>query len=102
MKWQGRRTSNNIEDRRGASPKGAIGGGIGGGILVLIIVLLVTYCGGGDLTQVLNNDQVLNPATVTTYQETLQEKELSQFVSVVLAETEDVWTEVFNSNGMTY
>lgn len=103
MKWQGRRTSTNVEDRRGFPVKGAaIGGGVGGGILILVITLIFTYCGGGDLSQIPINTQLDNQAVVTTYQETQQEKELAQFVSVVLAETEDVWTEIFSANNQTY
>ena len=49
MKWQGRRTSTNVEDRRGKAVKGAIGGGVGGGLLILVIMLILNFCGGGDL-----------------------------------------------------
>ena len=103
MKWQGRRQSTNIEDRRGINVKGAaIGGGVGGGILILVITLILTYCGGGDLSQIPIDTQLTSSAVTTAYQETQQEKELAQFVSVVLAETEDVWTEIFSANDMTY
>ncbi len=102
MKWQGRRTSTNVEDRRGKTVKGAIGGGVGGGILLIVIILLLNFCGGGDLSQTLNNTQLGSQAVTTTYQETEQEKELAQFVSVVLAETEDVWKELFAKDGMEY
>jgi len=102
MKWQGRRTSTNVEDRRGRVVKGAVGGGVGGGILVLVIMLILNFCGGGDLSQIPIDTQLANSAVTTTYQETQQEKELAQFVSVVLAETEDVWTELFSTNNQTY
>ena len=102
MKWQGRRTSTNVEDRRGRTTKGIIGGGVGGGILVLVIMLILNFCGGGDLSQIPIDTQLANSAVTTTYQETQQEKELAQFVSVVLAETEDVWTELFSANNLTY
>src|SRR5665647_1925802 len=103
MKWQGRRTSTNVEDRRSFPVRGAaIGGGVGGGILILVITLVLTYCGGGDLSQIPTNTPLDNQAVATTYQETQQEKELAQFVSVVLAETEDVWTELFSTNNQTY
>jgi uncharacterized protein len=98
MKWQGRRTSTNVEDRRGRVVKGAVGGGVGGGILIIVIMLILNFCGGGDL----NNIQLDSQAVATTYQETQQEKELAQFVSVVLAETEDVWTELFSANNLAY
>ena len=103
MKWQGRRESTNVEDRRGFPVKGAaIGGGIGGGILILVITLILNFCSGGDLSQTLNTLQPDNQAVVTTYQETQDEMDLAQFVSVVLAETEDVWTEIFSGNNQTY
>ena len=98
MKWQGRRTSINVEDRRGLPTKGIVGGGVGGGILIAVIILILNFCGGVDL----NNSQLDNQAVATTYQETEQEKELAQFVSIVLAETEDVWTELFSANNLTY
>jgi uncharacterized protein len=100
MKWQGR-TSTNVEDRRGSAIKGIIGCGLGGGFLVIAILLLVTFCCEGDLSQVLNNSQFFNSAVNATYLETQQEKGMSQFVSVVLAETEDDRTEIFNTNNIT-
>jgi predicted metalloprotease len=103
MKWQGRRTSTNVEDRRGFPVKGAIGGGLGGvGILITVIVLILNFCSGGDLSQTINTIQPDSQAAATTYQETQQDKELAQFISVVLAETEDVWTEIFSGNNQTY
>ena len=102
MKWQGRRTSTNVEDRRGRVVKGAVGGGVGGGILILVIMLILNFCGGGDLSQIPIDTQLTSSAVTTAYQETQQEKELAQFVSVVLAETEDVWTELFSANNQTY
>src|SRR5665811_311683 len=103
MKWQGRRQSTNVEDRRGINVKGAaIGGGVGGGILIAVVMLILNFCGGGDMSQIPIDTQLANEAVTTTYQETQQEKELAQFVSVVLAETEDVWTELFSTNNQTY
>lgn len=97
MRWQGRRQSSNVEDRRGLSPKGMIGGGIGGIVIVLIVLLL-----GGDPTSLLQNIQTTNQTTNSNYTETTEEKELSQFVSVVLAETEDVWHKIFSDIGRQY
>jgi len=102
MKWQGRRESTSVEDRRGRVVRGAVGGGVGGGILIAVIMLILNFCGGGDLSQIPIDTQLDNQAVATTYQETVQEKELAQFVSVVLAETEDVWTELFSTNNQTY
>lgn len=90
MRWQGRRQSSNVEDRRGLSPKGMVGGGIGGIVIILIVLLL-----GGDPTSLLQNIQTTDQTTNSNYTETAEEKELAQFVSVVLAETEDVWHNIF-------
>jgi len=97
MLWKGRRESSNVEDRRGRAPKVMLGGGIGTVILVLAIYFL-----GGDPTQILNNSQLTDSQTTTSYQGTAEENELAQFVSVVLAETEDVWTELFRKEGAVY
>lgn len=101
MKWKGRRQSVNIEDRRGmgAGGKTVIGGGIGG----LILVLLFTLIGGnpGDLTSntppppnISNSNEPMN--------QTAQEAELADFVSVVLADTEEIWSKEFEKRGLTY
>lgn len=97
MQWKGRRESTNVEDRRGMGGKTLVGGGIGG----IIIMLLVTLLGGngGDL---LNNITGSGTDTTSTYAPTQQEQEMRDFVSVVLADTEDVWAEVFKEKGLTY
>ena len=97
MKYKGRRASGNVEDRRGMGGKTLIGGGLGG----IVIVLLVTLLGGdpGELLDGLTNS---NDSSNSPYVETEQEKELTEFVSVVLADTEDVWSELFQQQGMTY
>lgn len=99
MKWKGRRESTNVEDRRGMSPKGKgmVGGGIGTIALVLVVLLL-----GGDPTDLLQNVQIDNQQQSTNQIETESEKELAQFVSVVLAETETVWQQIFQERGSTY
>jgi predicted metalloprotease len=99
MKWIGRSGSANVEDRRG------MGGGtklIGGGIGGVIIVIVMTLLGGGNVGDVLNNLTNSGSDTTVPYEQTAQEKELSQFVSVVLKDTEDVWTEIFKQKGLTY
>jgi len=97
MLWKGRRESSNVEDRRGRAPKIMLGGGSGTVILVLAIYFL-----GGDPTQILNNSQLTDSPTTSSYQGTAEENELAQFVSVVLAETEDVWTDLFRKEGADY
>lgn len=95
MEWKGRRGSKNVEDRRGMGGKTLIGGGIGGIVMLLIVMFL-----GGEPGDILNN-LTASPSN-TEYVETEQDKELAEFVSVVLADTEDVWTEVFEKEGLVY
>jgi len=88
MRWQGRRESENIDDRRRVSPAGmAVGGGVG----TLLIVLLVTLL-GGDPSQVVNQIGAQQPSASREF--TPEEEERKQFVGVVLADTEDVWNRV--------
>ena len=90
MKWQGRRESRNIEDRRGRSRVGTAGG-IGG--VGLVAVLVVGYFLGIDVTPLLQDQgggQVM-PSTEMT----AEDKAAGQFVSVTLADTEEVWAHVF-------
>lgn len=97
MRWQGRRGSSNVEDKRGLSSKGVIGGGIGGIVIILIVMLL-----GGDPNSLLQNIQVDQQTSSSNYSETAEEKQLVQFVSVVLAETEDTWHKIFSDLGENY
>ncbi|MEK5239308.1 neutral zinc metallopeptidase [Paenibacillus sp. FSL L8-0470] len=100
MKWQGRRGSSNVEDRRGRGGGGGkvIGGGIGGIILVVIVTLL----SGGNAGDILGNLTSSGTNSSAPYEQTAEEQELSEFVSVVLADTEEVWGEIFKQQGMTY
>ena len=99
MRWKGRKESSNVEDRRGMSfkGKGMVGGGIGTIAIVLVVLLL-----GGDPTSILQNVQSDDQTTNTNYTETAEDKELAQFVGVVLAETESVWHAIFKEAGSTY
>jgi predicted metalloprotease len=96
MKWQGRRGSDNIEDRRGMSAgTKVVGGGIGTVVIILLIYLL-----GGDpsaIIQETDTGRSTPPAEVTA-----EESEMAQFVSVVLADTEEVWGKIFSESGGTY
>lgn len=101
MRYKGRRQSSNVEDRRGMSSgrKVGIGGGIGAIVIALIVMLL-----GGDPSEVLNvmQNQQSYTETPSDYQPTAHEQELTEFVSVVLADTEDVWHKLFDDSGLTY
>jgi predicted metalloprotease len=99
MLWKGRKQSDRIEDRRGQTGRRvAVGGGLGALVLTVIILLL-----GGNPDKVIQNLQ--SPALSNQQQVralTEEEKELGEFVGVILADTEDVWNEVFRRQGMDY
>jgi uncharacterized protein len=97
MRWKGRRQSTNVEDRRRISPKGMVGGGIGSIVIIIVVLLL-----GGDPTSLLQDIQINNQETSSNYTESAEDRELAQFVSVVLAETEDVWHNIFSEEGANY
>lgn len=97
MLWRGRRESTNVEDRRRISPAGIVGGGIGTIVIALVILLL-----GGDPSSLLQNVETGQNTTSSEYTETAEENELVQFVSVVLAETENVWHEIFQEKNAAY
>jgi hypothetical protein len=101
MRYKGRRQSSNVEDRRGMSTGRKVG--VGGGIVTVIIALVVMLL-GGDPSQVLQmlETQQATTETVSDYQPTAHEQELAEFVSVTLADTEDVWHKLFENSGLTY
>jgi predicted metalloprotease len=89
MRWIGGRSSNNVEDRRGRSGGGiAIGGGVG----TLVIVLLISLFTGKNPLELLNSESERQ----TPYEASPNEEQNAKFVSVVLAETEDVWKKIFD------
>jgi len=96
VKWRGLPGSTNVEDRRGLGGKVAIGGG------ATIVILLVAALLGVNPADLLNTVQTANPGGGTPYVETAQDKELADFVSVVLADTETFWTGSFDGMGKTY
>jgi uncharacterized protein len=100
MIWKGRRRSANVEDRRGMGMGGKtmIGGGIGS----IIVILLFTLLGGnpGDLTGNPPPPNSSNANLPNNFNQ--QEEELADFVSVVLADTEDVWSHEFEKRGLNY
>jgi uncharacterized protein len=98
MRWEGRRESQNIEDRRGMRFGKA--GGIGLGTIVLALV--AAYF-GVDPSVVLQGVQPSQQqGEQGPYQETPEETQKRKFVAVVLADTEDAWTELFAAAGRTY
>ena len=97
MKWQGRRSSGNLEDRRGVSGKQvAVGGGIIGVILLVIIMFM-----GGDSSIINDIGTQLQQGEQTTGL-SARDKEMGQMVDAILVDTEDVWHKIFRENGLTY
>ncbi len=101
MRWEGGRRSDNVEDRRGIRmSRGVAGGGIG----ALLLVLVALYF-GVDPSVVLNTG-VQPGETTAPYTESRtglpEEDRLAEFVSVVLAETEDTWHTLFRQMGQSY
>jgi len=99
MRWRGERQSTNIEDRRGFSTgRVAVGGGLG--TLLLMILALVF---GVDPRQFLQPGPDNTSSQVQSSRpQNAEEEELKEFVGVVLAKSEDVWTDVFRQNGRQY
>ena len=102
MRWRGMRESDNVEDRRGKGTRIALGGGLGTIALIVIVMLL-----GGDPQALLQDIGIGGAETspaVTGAADTgnREEDELAKFVSVVLADTEVVWQEIFRGMGKQY
>ena len=139
MKWEGRRESSNVEDRRGSGGGGIFGGSSGGGLGdifggglnrrgsyplpgggsgvqsggmglgTIVIIGLVAWLvfginplqllggmfGGGSLG---TSSQIERPAT----RNSADDDKAYQFATTVLADTEDVWTDLFKAGGQTY
>lgn len=95
MKWQGRRQSTNIEDRRRMSRGGLLAGGGITGIIIIVAALLF----GVDPTQLLQQVETtsvpadLGGETATQQQFSPEEEARKEFTAVVLADTEDIWNQ---------
>ena len=102
MKWQGRRGSQNVVDRTGGGGRGRVvlgGGGLG--TIVLVIFLYLLGVSPSEILGLLSSES--QPSRPTASQPAdPQTQERKDFVSVVLADTEDVWHEIFQANGKTY
>jgi predicted metalloprotease len=122
MLWRGRRQSDNVEDARGQGGGGMpggfgrnsgpiripIGGRAGGGgitgIILLVVLFFVLRACGIDPMQILDGGQSVAPGGGGTVSETNPpaSDEMKQFVATVLAETEDTWNGIFQSQGLKY
>jgi predicted metalloprotease len=95
MLWQGRRESGNVEDRRGS------GGLIAGGGIGAVIVGILYFLLGGNPSD-LQNQGFQGPQTQSSAPRSAEEEKLASFSRVILADTEDVWGQIFKQNGSTY
>jgi len=93
MKWQSGRRSINVEDRRGM---GVPGGPVAGGIGALLMALLVAFL-GGDPSVVLQPGVAVSPYENAPQVSQVEANATADFVSVVLADTEDTWKTIFQS-----
>lgn len=101
MRWEGRRESENVEDMRGRTAQTVM---MGGGIMTLVI-LVASLIFGFDprgLLQLLAQGQPQEAPAGQAAPLDEDQIQLGKFVGVVLADTEDVWTEVFREMGLTY
>ena len=100
MRWKDGRRSGNIEDRRGVRLSGkAKGGGLG-----LLVLVLVGLFFGIDPATILQLGGTMNTPSMqeSSYTPSEAENELADFVSVVLADTEDTWGALFSQAGGRY
>ena len=98
MRWEFGRRSDNVEDRRGGKiPSGAVGGGLGAVVLTLLAIFF-----GIDPAIVERIIPQENGDSGTTQTTSQPKDEMGQFVSVVLADTEDTWDSLFRRMGKDY
>jgi len=101
MRWRTGRRSSNVEDRRGRRVAG--GAVFKGGVGTIVLTLALAYFLGIDPQVLLQLQQGSGQAVIVeAYQPTPQEAQLADFVSVVLADTEDTWQEIFEQYGQRY
>lgn len=101
MRWRGGRRSSNIEDRRGASATPKL---LGGGLGTIVLILVAMYF-GVDPTPLLQDMQRGPSASTSGTRPSagdLKNDPLADMVSVVVADTEDVWTTIFTGQGRRY
>lgn len=103
MRWEGNRESDNVEDRRGEDGGGFALGGRSIGLGTIAVALIASWVFGispGTVLSLLSG----GPATVqqAPAHRPPPQDHLAAFVSTVLADTEDVWTDVFQASGGNY
>ncbi len=98
MRWEDEKESENVEDRRGMPVSRKM---LGGGIGTVILVLVALYF-GIDPSVIMQSVPVSSPPASTQQQQQAGTDTMSRFVSVVLADTEKTWHEIFRRYGRTY
>lgn len=101
MKWQGRRQSGNLDDRRGMSGKGKLAAG--GGVIAVVVILLQIFGGEGGQNLAPILEQMTQGQSTQQGEErelTEQEKEMGLFMDAILVDTEDIWNRIFKENNL--
>jgi uncharacterized protein len=99
MRWEGRRESGNIEDRRGMG-MGGVGLPLGGGVGGLILLLLISWLTGVNPLELISTSVPQDQTTGTTG--VRDDDPQAKFIAVVLGDTEDTWREIFRQRGQAY
>ena len=100
MRWRTGRRSTQIEDRRGRRIRGGV---FKGGVGTIVMALGLAYFLGVDPRIILQLQQAVPPVPPQAdYQPTAKEAEQADFISVVLADTEDTWKAIFRQGGKDY
>lgn len=99
MRWQGRQGSENIEDRRGGGGGGGRGVKIGGGIGLVVVIIGALM--GADVGQLLGLTGGGGGGSAPV-ERSPEEQAQFDFVSVILADTEQTWTRIFKGQGKQY
>ena len=101
MRWKTGRRSSNVEDRRGRKISGS---GIKGGGIGIVLLALVGMYFGIDPSVILNSNLLDGEAPSQQIERAAnpEEDRLADFVSVILADTEDTWETIFRESGGVY
>lgn len=104
MKWEGRRQSDHVQDRRGSASSGGSRGGRSLGVGSVVVALVVSYFLGVNPLTVLS---ILSGVSIPVPQPAPAQRvpaddRMASFVATVLADTEDVWRQIFQTDGSTY
>lgn len=101
MRWEGREESQNVDDRRGSAMP--VAGMAGGGLLFMIFAIVISMLLGANPSQLLEQvggqqKQAQQQTHTPPSAENDKDAALRKFVSVVLKDNEDVWTDLFRKN----